>query len=117
MLKEKEAALLERKMEAEVKKAANKEAEDERKLYWENKAVRHALKCGVKMMVLCSTPGCVRQFTSHGRLRQHEQYDSHQSNGNSLSQSSKPVKHTEWDNYTMRELAATYVREMSVEVE
>jgi hypothetical protein len=114
---EKETALLERKMEAEVKKAANKEVEEERKLYWENKAVRHAQKCGVKMMVLCSTPGCVRQFTSHGRLRQHEQNDSHQSNGNPLSQSSKPVKPTEWDNYTIRELAATYVRELSVEVE
>lgn len=94
---------------------ANKETEDERKLYWESKAQTHAQYCGVKLMVLCSTTGCVRQFTSHGRLRQHEISDTHQSNGNPLSQSSNLTKPTEWDNYTIRELAAAYLSELSVD--
>lgn len=114
---EKEAAMLERKVQAVAKMTANKDIEDERKLYWENKAQSHAQYCGVKLMVLCSTSGCVRQFTSHGRLRQHERSDTHQSNGNPLSQSSNPAKPTEWDNYSIRELAAAYLSDLSVEAD
>lgn len=114
---DKEAAIMERKIEYNAKLSANKEVEVERKRYWENKAMRHAQCCGVKLMVLCSDAGCVRQFTSHGRLRQHEINDTHQSNGNPLSQSSKPVKPTEWDNYTIRELAAAYLRDLSVGID
>ena len=112
---EKETAIQERKAELNTRMMANKEIEDERKVYWENKAQSHAQYCGVKLMVLCSTPGCVRQFTSHGRLRQHERSETHQSNGNPLSQSSRPAKPTEWDNYTIRELAAAYLSELSVD--
>ena len=114
---EKEATILEKKAQSMARMTANKEIEDERKLYWENKAQTHAQYCGVKLMVLCSTPGCVRQFTSHGRLRQHERSDTHQSNGNPLSQSSNPTKPTEWDNYTIRELAAAYLSELSVDAD
>jgi hypothetical protein len=108
---EKEAGIQQRKITAIAKVTAVKEEEIERQCYWENKAMSHAIQCGVTPMILCSTPGCIRQFCTSGRLGQHEISGKHQSNGNPRTQSSNP---TATDNFTIREMAATYLREMTV---
>jgi hypothetical protein len=106
---EKEAGILQRKTTAIAKVAAVKEEEIERLCYWENKAMSHAIQCGITPMILCATPGCIRQFCTPGRLGQHETSGKHQSNGNPRTQSSKPIMPTAMDNFTVREIAATVV--------
>lgn len=49
-----------------------------------------------------------------GRLTQHERSGTHQSNGNPRTQSSKPMKPTCMDGYTIREVAVEYLREMTL---
>jgi hypothetical protein len=111
---EKEAGILQRKTTAIAKVAAVKEEEIERQHYWENKAMSHAIQCGITPMILCATPGCIRQFCTPGRLGQHETSGKHQSDGNPRTQSSNPIMPTPMDNFTVREIAATYLREMTL---
>jgi hypothetical protein len=72
---------------------------------WERKSKAYAKRCGVQSYLMCTKVGCIRQVTTYARLRQHEESEHHQSNGNPRSQSSNIQAPHELDGCSVKELA------------
>ena len=75
---------------------------------WERTSKAYARRCGVKSYLMCTKVGCVRELSTYGRLKQHEESEHHQSNGNPRSQSSKIKAPHVLDGFSVKELALNY---------
>jgi hypothetical protein len=102
---DKDRGLQSRREENEARAMIGRESKEMRNQMWVKKAEDDAILCGLSPYVLCSTAGCIRQFTSAARLDQHIMCGTHQSNGNALSQSSKPLAPTKYDKLSVTEMA------------
>ena len=106
---EKEDGIQNRKHDDETRKVLLlKEKRREEKM-WERRSRAYAMRCGIQSYLMCTKVGCIRQVTTYARMRQHEESDHHQSNGNPLSQSSNMKAPHELDGFSVKELALNYL--------
>jgi hypothetical protein len=85
---EKEDGIQSRKLNDETRKTLLLKERIKEEKMWEKGSKAYAKRCGVKSYLMCTKVGCILQVTTYARLRQHEESEHHQSNGNPRSQSS-----------------------------
>ena len=106
---EKDSNIQQRKEENDRKSDIAAHAKKRYEMMWSARSANYAKSCGLQSYLLCGTVGCIRQFSCHQRLQQHELSGSHQSNGNPRSQSSNAVAPNPLDGFTVKELALNYL--------